>query len=251
MAVQFFLFLILDLIHAPQVVSTDRGAIVVSDKRGALRWKAEWTMDPVEEQGQRRVRFTEKGRGRVSPFQEEIQWSLQAVWSAEDVFQPLYFEKTINAVSGEHLVTERKRFDHGGKTVRFERQSTGGPSETKSLSIQSDTLAVEGIAGILRFFPFQQSMPLAVHLLSNEPRVYRVTFENRGKEVVKTPAGEFECYKLELVPHLGVLDVFRMLYPKTYFWFTVNPPHFWVRYEGPENGPHTPQVVMELDRNSN
>ena len=67
---------------------------------------------------------------------------------------------------------------------------------------------------------------------------------------MRTPAGEFECYKLEMLPHLGVLNVVRYFYPKAFFWFTVAPPHFWVRYEGPENGPGTPEIVMELDRDS-
>jgi len=38
------------------------------------------------------------------------------------------------------------------------------------------------------------------------------------------------------------------LFPKTYFWSTVAAPHFWVRYEGLENGRATPKIVMELDR---
>ena len=61
--------------------------------------------------------------------------------------------------------------------------------------------------------------------------------ELRGKEKIKTPAGAFECYKIELVPQLGILNVVRPFAPKAYFWFTVSPPHFWVRYEGPEAGP--------------
>jgi hypothetical protein len=52
--------------------------------------------------------------------------------------------------------------------------------------------------------------------------------------------------ELEVVPHLGVLNLFRPFLPKTYFWFTVASPHNWVRYEGPENGPGTPEVVMSL-----
>jgi hypothetical protein len=131
--------------------------------------------------------------------------------------------------------------------VRLERRFMGGRSESESLRVPPDTLAVEGIAGILRFLPFQPTMSFPAHLLSNEPNLYSVTMETRGMERVKTPAGEFECYKVELVPHVGVLDVFRALYPKTFFWFTAAPPHRWVRYEGPQTGRGTPEVVMELD----
>src|SRR5437867_5822886 len=120
-------------------------------------------------------------------------------------------------------------------TVHFERRFPDGRLREKSLEVPKDTLAVEGIAGVLRLLPFDRITSFPVHLLSNEPRVYSISFENRGKEHVRTPAGEFDCYKLEMVPHLGVLNVVRHFYSRAFFWFTLAPPHFWVRYEGPEN----------------
>jgi len=243
-----FILLRADLIKAPPSVPADSGAVVVSGKSGAPRWTANWTMEPFERDGRKAVRFTERGQGHVSPFSEEIRWSLEAIWSAENGLQPLEAEKIITTSTGVRLATERKQFDHKKGTVRFERQSSGGRSEVKSLSIPPDTLAIEGIAGVLRFLAFDRTAPFAAHLLSNEPRLYSVTFEARGKERVKTPAGEFEAYKLEMVPHVGLLNVFRSFFPKAFFWFSVAPPHFWVRYEGPENGPGTPEIVMELDR---
>ena len=44
-----------------------------------------------------------------------------------------------------------------------------------------------------------------------------------------------------------VLNLFRSLFPKTYFSFTVAAPHFWVRYEGLEIGRGTLEIVMELN----
>ena len=248
MTASLLILFLLDLVNAPRVIPSDRGAVVVSDKSGTVRWRAEWTMEPIEREGHRLVRFTEQGRGRVSAFQQEVRWSLEAAWRADNAFQPIDFEKTINTASGAMLSSEKKHFDLEKNTVRLEGQTRGGRTETKTLPVPGDTLAVEGIAGILRFVPFERSQSFAAHLLSNEPRLYDVTFETRGKEMVKTPAGDFECYKVQLVPHLGILNVFRAFYSKAFFWFTVAPPHVWVRYEGPENGPGTPDVVMELDR---
>ena len=248
MTIGVFIILLLDLIVAPPAITSDKGAIVVSDKNKTVRWRAEWTMDPAEWQRRKAVRFTERGQGRVNPYQQEIRWSLEAMWSADGTFRPIDFEKTINTISGELLVTERKHFDRDKGSVLFERRFPGGRMERKTLSVPDDAMAIEGIAGVLRFLRFDPSQIFATHLLSNEPRLYNVTFEIRGKERVKTPAGEFDCYKVELVPHVGILNVFRFLYPKTFFWFTVAPPHFWVRYEGPENVPGSPEVVMELDR---
>jgi len=235
----------MSLIKAPAVVPEDSGTVIASAKGGGRRWTANWTMAPAERDRSKAVRFTERGQGKISPFQEQVQWSLEAVWSAENSLQPLDSEKIVTTPAGAHLATERKHFDRSKYTVRFERQSANGRAEMKSLSIPPDSLVVEGIAGVLRFLPFDEGMPFPAHLLTNEPRLYSVTFEIQGKERVKTTAGEFEAYKVELVPHVGILNLLRAFVPKTFFWFMVSPPHLWVRYAGPENGPGTPEIVME------
>jgi hypothetical protein len=51
-----------------------------------------------------------------------------------------------------------------------------------------------------------------------------------------------------MIPHLGMLNVIRPFLQKTYFWFTVAAPNNWIRYQGLESGPGTPEVVMELSR---
>jgi hypothetical protein len=203
-------------------------------------------MEPIEYKGRRAVRFTETGRGHVSTFPQEVRWSVQAVWFAEETFQPADFERVISGEGGKPLLVERKHFDHAKRQVRFERARTGEEPETKTLDIPADTLAVEGLAGVLRFLPLREGYVFSAHIMSNEPHVYNVTFEVRGRERVKTAAGEFDCYKLEMVPHLGALNLFRPFLPKTFFWFRASAPHDWVRYEGPESGPGTPGIVMEL-----
>lgn len=249
-AILILLLLESDLIKAPGMVARDSGAVVVSAKSGGQRWTASWTMEPIERGGQKAIRFTERGQGHVSPFAGEVRWTLESVWSADSAFQPLDSEKTVSSVTGGRLVTEKKHFDPAKGTMKFEREGTAGPPEQKSMVLPRDVLITEGIAGILRYLMFDNLRSFRAHLLSNEPRLYRVTFESRGKEPVRTPAGDFECYKIEMVPHLGVLNVARSFYPKAFFWFTVSAPHFWVRYEGLENGPGTPEVVMELDHAS-
>src|SRR5262245_36958858 len=101
-----------DLIKAPSVVPTDRGAIVVSAKRGGQRWSASWTMEPAVRDGRKVIRFTERGSGRISPFSEDVRWTLEAVWAAEGVLQPLDTDKIVTTPSGAWLAAERKHFDY-------------------------------------------------------------------------------------------------------------------------------------------
>jgi hypothetical protein len=116
---------------------------------------------------------------------------------------------------------------------------------TRVLAVPGDTLAAEGIAGALRGLPFQPGLRFPAHFLTNEPKLYNVTLEFRGRETIRIAPGTVDCYKVELVPHLGALDAFRFLYPKAYFWFAVESPHGLVRYQGLESGPGGPDVIIE------
>jgi uncharacterized protein DUF3108 len=236
-----------DLLKPPPGANSEKGTTTASLKGGATRWKTEWTMDRQGGQGQRTVRFTEKGAGRYSGFDQEVRWNTETTWTSGEAFRPSKIERTVTDVAGKPLLRELKSFDFAKGTVVIERDnlSTGQKSQ-RSLKIPADTLSVDGIAAALRSLPFDRSQPVEVHLLSNEPKLYEVSLEMRGRERVRTPAGQFECYKVEIVPALGVLKLFGFMVPNAYFWFTVDAPHYWVRYEGPENGRGTPQIVMEL-----
>jgi hypothetical protein len=236
---------VLAQIKAPGLIPNDHGAVSARTKDGAVRWTAEWTMEPWTVAGRRAVRFTESGRGLYSPFKERVQWSLESIWIADGSFFPLRFERTITDSKGTRLAVERKNFDQTKGTLRFERQGQTGAAEIKDLAAPSDSLAIEGIAGILRFFPFGENRSLKAHLLTNEPEMYDVTLEPRGTERLRTPGGDLDCFKIEVVPHLGLLNILKPFFPKTYFWFTVTAPHLWVRYEGFENGRGTPEIIME------
>jgi len=235
-------------LKAPAAVPTDHGAVVTSTTKGERRWSADWTMSPWTIGDKKAVRFTETGKGFYSPFKEEVRWTLESIWLADGDFFPLRFEKTVYDSQGRTISVVKKSFDRASGKVKFERRNEKGDTDTTTFPAAPDILTIEGIAGVLQFFPFEKSgSPGALHghLLSNEPDIYDVTIESRGMERVKTSAGEINCYKLELVPHLGLLNVMKVFYPKTYFWFSVTEPHKWVRYQGLENGPGTPEIVME------
>jgi len=235
-------------LKAPPVSPSDHGTVVASTTKGTARWKADWTMEPWQVGGKNAVRFTEKGKGQYWPFEPEVQWSLESIWLADGNFFPLHFEKTIRDGQGSVVAVETKNFERAAGKATFERRNEKGEKETSVFSVSADALAIEGIAGILQNFPFGKagsSASLGGHFLSNEPKLYDVTIEDRGTERLKTKAGTVDCYKLEVVPHLGLLNVFKVFYPKSYFWFSVAAPHSWVRYQGLENGPGSPEIVIE------
>src|SRR5215471_2175508 len=201
----FALFLLLfrtEKIDAPRTIPRESGSIVVAGSGKPERWTAEWTMEPARENGRAAVHFTEVGRGQYSGFTGQVSWKIDALWAADGALQPLRSEKTVRDTNGRVIDTERKTFDPAKGSVRFERQG-GGQPESRLFSVPADTLEPEGIAGILRFLPFDHMHSETMHLFTNEPHLYEMKVELRGRERVKTPSGEYECYKIELVPQLG------------------------------------------------
>jgi hypothetical protein len=242
------LILFINVIPVPATLTPQNGASVATSTDESSGWKAQWGMQEIQLQGKRTVRFQETGSGRLSAFSGEVRWSAVSTWLADGGFRPLDTQRTVTTPEGKVLLVERKHFDQSKGTVRLERTRAGEAPEVRLVDVPEDTLAIEGLAGVLRFAGVSNPRTFSAHILSNEPKVYKVSFEWRAEEKVSTPAGDFDCYRVEMVPHLGLLNVVRPFLQKTNFWFTVAAPHNWIRYEGPESGPGTPAVVLSLTR---
>ncbi|MDR1453204.1 MAG: DUF3108 domain-containing protein [Candidatus Margulisbacteria bacterium] len=77
-------------------------------------------------------------------------------------------------------------------------------------------------------FPFEQKDKVVMNVYMFEyGNVLPLRAVYQGKEKIKVPAGEFECYKLELAVD-GVLGLFAP--DKYYLYYTVAAPHHFVRF---------------------
>jgi hypothetical protein len=77
-------------------------------------------------------------------------------------------------------------------------------------------------------FPFEQKDKVVMNVYMFEyGNVLPLRAVYQGKEKIKVPAGEFECYKLELAVD-GVLGFFAP--DKYYLYYTVAAPHHFVRF---------------------
>ncbi|GJM17275.1 MAG: hypothetical protein DHS20C13_26020 [Thermodesulfobacteriota bacterium] len=231
----------------PPIIPNEKGSIVTEYKDGGARWKADWEADIYVENGETKFKLVFNAKGVTSPFTFESTWRSVAIWKAENEFYPLESETTIKNLSGNVVMIDKKKFNHKKNTAVFEREDFQLDTYKRThYDITSDTLIVEGIVYALRTLPFSTDTKVKAKILSNEPELYNVEFHQRGIEKIKTTDGEVDCYKVEVVPKLGVLGVFKVFFPKTYFWFTVDAPHRWIRYEGLENGIGTPEVIMNV-----
>ena len=236
----------------PPISPGEKGTIVTEYKDGGVRWTADWRADLYTQDGIKKFKIIYNAKGATSPFSrnQKLTWKSVAVWKAEGELLPLSSETVIKDMAGNVIMIDEKTFNHKKNTAVFAREDVNlSKYDRKLFDITSDTLIVEGIVYALRDLPFGTDKTVNAQLLSNEPVLYNVDFQQRGIEKINTPDGEIECYKVEIVPKLGVRNIFKVFFPKTFFWFTVEPPHKWVRYEGYENGIDTPEVIMTVTNN--
>ena len=97
-----------------------------------------------------------------------------------------------------------------------------------------------GLNQVLRGFPFEKTKSLKIKSAGDSTFSIIVKMKNQTK--VKTKMGEIACYKLEL----GMDGFWGAFFPKTYFWYSVDAPHYLVQYKGQEGGPGSSQMTIEL-----
>jgi hypothetical protein len=223
---------------------SEQGAAIATTKDGKTRWRNRWSMERTTLDGQPVLRFTERGDGIRSPFSQPVSWTIVSIWANDGALRPLRSETRYTDSSGRDLRREIRSFDWTRNQLRFEQTDAAGNRKEEVREVPASAMLADGIAGVLRGLDFNQAKPFRAHLMASDLKAYEVSFEVRGRERIQTPQGSIEAYKVEVVPHLGVLDLVRFLYPKTYFWFRVEPPHTWIRYEGLEDGPGSVEIIL-------
>lgn len=91
----------------------------------------------------------------------------------------------------------------------------------------------ESFAFLLKGYPFKEQHSVApIDVLIAEPnpafskpRVFSINIIPRGREKVKVPAGEFDCYKFEM-SFAGLLGY---VLPENTFWLLAEEPHMFVK----------------------
>jgi hypothetical protein len=130
-------------------------------------------------------------------------------------------------VDGSNVHVGQRR-DKGGMKIRT--RDTGGTPVAAEASLMA----------MLRFFPFDTDQTLEVLIATFTQHFVTMSVRQRGSETITTPAGTFECYKIEGIVDLYVTSI------KTTYWLTKAKPYFMVRYEGKRGLFLAPTYVTSL-----
>ncbi len=173
-----------------------------------------------------------------------------------------YASTIVSAKSDQRITIKMTKQGHLISGARSFRRNPGGPTEEKiwrdgkrayveqtsgthKKTIQLDipegrTLAVEGsLLVLLRFFPYDSATRWDLFMIDFSGRSITATARQAGVERITVPAGEFSCYRMEVLIHTFILS------PTIVCWVTTEKPHFVVKSEG-KRGMLTPKYITTL-----
>lgn len=201
----------------------------------------------IRDDGQFSV-FTERGRGACHGFSEPVSWESETRVLSADPRQLRETFRKIRSLDGATLLkTSVRTFDPATGTVMASIVEPVDKGRTREAHWDGlpDVATPTSLLFVVQHGLAHGRRSGSIKLVTSEPALYTMRWVDRGVEKVTIPVGTFTCVKIELLVDLGLLSVFRPLLPKLFIWYTVDAPYYWIRYEGLEDGVHSPKVIIE------
>ena len=206
---------------------------------GKLLWQSKNLTEKIQHQGKTFLYIKEEGTGSYGG--EDKSWLSEAFYVYEKgKTTPYQTSLVFKDRNGKTIQTIKKWYDPEEKRAYCRMNG-----KEKSYEFKQDLVDKELLGTALQNYPFEEKRDFIFHLLTNEPTLYKITTKYRGRETITVDGREVECHKLEIIPDLGLLNIFGAFVPKTYFWYEISAPHDFVRYEGLESGLGTPYIVID------
>ncbi len=177
--------------------------------------------------------------------------------------QTIFTMKSISTKEVEYIRLELDADNNFVSGIRNVTHPSGKPKSEGSILRKQQTVFVERISDkrkkireydlpkkkslvvdgslflLLRSFPYDQNKESKLFMVDFSQNSVSGVVRQAGVETIRVEAGEFECYRMELIVHIFV---FR---PKITYWISKIEPHFLVKHRG-KIGPFTRTYVTQL-----
>jgi hypothetical protein len=207
---------------------------------GKFLWSSVAEISPQKIDGKDMLVITERSSG-LWGGKDKRQWNVENYYSFTNGRAiPLHSSIVFYDMNSKEVESQRKTYNAEDSKVYCNKNG-----DKKEFDFERDLVDKELLGTCLMNYPYNRKSDLEFHMMTNEPAHYKMTMVNKGIEVIRVNNKDIKCYKLQMIPDLGFLGIFAPFVPKTYFWYRVEAPHDFVRYEGLESGLNTPYIVME------
>ena len=233
----------------PPLGKVERGEYRARDVRtGADLWRVQWTVGQEIKDGRPVLRLHEEGKGTRESL-APLTWTVGMIIDLWGEAPRLSSRREARDETGQPVQIEDRDFDYArgaGRLVTTDLRT--GDKESKNVRLNAQSIPPELLPAALRLLPSTKEQQMRFDLVTRGGFVLGIQVKLLGRERVEVPAGSFDCFKLELDPTGLVGLVADILLPRLFMWHTVAAPHFWVKYQGPEGGPGSREIVRELTR---
>ncbi len=172
-------------------------------------------------------------------------WITNGRFLATDHTEALYFHRRIFEDASATPVKEWIKTYYPGKVV-IETIKKGKKHKVKKYKRPRNMYDTRMVPRIMANLP-EGVRKVRVTIMSDSSGAIDATLVYRKTEKVKCPYGEFMCDKYEMLPELGIFNIFRGLIPNMYFWITTDSDRAMIRFKGFEKiGSPVLDMVQEL-----
>jgi hypothetical protein len=208
---------------------------------GQALWQEEIKAGEYNYDGKPFALLSQKGSGIYGSDHNFKSWESSAYYKREGTTLVPYQTKLVyKNQNGAVIQTVEKTYDFKNRIA-----SVKIDGKEKQLEAKSDLIDKELLGTALANYPFEEKRDYKFYLLTNEPKIYPMTIKFIGEENLQVGKQTLPCFKIQMIPDLGALNIFGAFVPKTYFWYLKAAPHEFLRYEGLESGLGTPYIIIE------
>jgi hypothetical protein len=236
-------------IPLPPLAPTEHGTYQARDLlTGGLLWHEDWVLTQAIQDGRSIVHLEEKGQG-IRDSQVPTSWTLTMTVDLWGPAPRMFSTRQVRDEAGRPQQVEEREFDYGRGSGRVQTTDLQtGETNSRTVRVTPQSISPELLPAILRLLPDTENQQMQFDFITRGGIVLRIRAKIVGRERVEVPAGTYECFKVDLEP-TGIYGILAsLLLPRLLMWHTVAAPHFWVKYQGPEGGVGSREIVRELTR---
>ena len=183
----------------------------------------------------------------ISRADSQTTFTMKSVSAKEVEYIRLELEADHDFVSGvKNITSPSGKLKSEGSIWRnqqtvYVKRVSGKKQKIREYNLPEDKpLVVNGsLLLLLRSFPFEQNREWKLFMVDFSHNSVSGVVRQTGVETIRVKAGEFECYRMELIVHAFI---FR---PKITYWISKMEPHFLVKHRG-KIGPLTRTYITKL-----
>jgi len=199
-------------------------------------------LDPGIPSGEK-IMYQSKSEGRTMTMEEQIVTTLEG--------DKLYYDiSSLSPVLDTYIRVDRENMTVlSVKTVQKYETATLDSTlliKDQQPGSKNDEVKVPhfvALTHLLRGFPFESRKKLRICYYGGAAKnKFTLCIRYKKREFIQAGGREIECHKLEF----GLDGLWGTFLPELELWYSVTPPHYMVRYKGPEGPPGTPERFIEL-----